>query len=262
MDAPHISKPVLGFFRYIVRGYFRRHFHAVRVSNAAAFTSLAPGPLIVYANHSSWWDPMVCVLLAQRCMPRRRHFAPMDADALERYSILKRIGIFGVEMKTARGAAQFLRTGLAILKAGGVLWITPQGRFADARDPLIFKPGMAALAARVKEGCTLLPLAIEYPFWDERLPEVLLHFGDPIHTGDTEPAALDERLRSGLAQAMDTLKEKAIARDPRGFDPLLKGSVGTGGFYHVGQRGLAWLRGRTFQPEHTRMSPQHPGENE
>ena len=65
MDAPYISKPVLGFFRYIVRGYFRRHFHAVRISNAVAFESLGSGPLIVYANHSSWWDPMVSILLAQ-----------------------------------------------------------------------------------------------------------------------------------------------------------------------------------------------------
>ena len=44
----------------------------------------------------------------------------MDAAALERYGILKRVGVFGVEMKTARGAAQFLRTGLAILASGGV----------------------------------------------------------------------------------------------------------------------------------------------
>ncbi len=204
---------------------------------------------------------MVCVLLAQRCMPQRQHFAPMDAEALERYSILKRIGIFGVEMKTARGAAQFLRTGLAILKAGGVLWITPQGRFADPRDPLVFKPGMAALAARVREGCTLLPLAIEYPFWDERLPEVLLHFGEPIFTGDQQNATLEERLEAGLAQAMVALKEKSIARDPGGFDPLLKGRVGTGGFYYLGQRVLARLRGRTFQPEHTRMPPAQPGAN-
>ena len=30
MDVPHISKPVLGFFRYIVRGYFARISRAVR----------------------------------------------------------------------------------------------------------------------------------------------------------------------------------------------------------------------------------------
>ena len=177
MDAPHISKPVLGFFRRIVRGYFGRHFRAVRVSDAGRFASVGAGPLIVYANHSSWWDPMVLTLLAARYMRGRAHYAPMDASALARYGILKHVGVFGVEMKTARGAAQFLRTGLAVLGQGGVLWVTPQGRFADARErPLAFKPGLAALASRVKGGCTVLPLAIEYAFWDERLPETLLAF--------------------------------------------------------------------------------------
>ena len=37
MAVPAISRPVLGFFRRIVRGYFRRHFHGVRVSGLERF---------------------------------------------------------------------------------------------------------------------------------------------------------------------------------------------------------------------------------
>ncbi len=252
MGAPHISQPVLRFFRWIVRGYFRRHFRAVRVSEASRWDHLPAGPLIIYANHSSWWDPMVSVLLAHRFLPQRSSYAPMDAAALQRYQILSHIGIFGVEMKTARGAAQFLRTGLAILKNNDVIWITPQGRFADARErPLIFKPGLAALAARVPGGCTLLPMAIEYPFWDERLPEALIHFGEPIRCNGEPAAALEAALTSALLEAMTILQTKAIARDPAAFTLLATGRVGTGGVYQAGQRALARLRGRTYQAAHT-----------
>lgn len=252
MSVPHISKPMLGFFRKIVQGYFRRHFRAVRVSEAGRFRECGPGPLIVYANHSSWWDPMVSVLLAAELMPGREHFAPMDAAALERYGILKRVGIFGVEMQTARGAAQFLRTGLEVLRQDGVLWITPQGKFADARErPLLFKPGLAALAARVPGGCTVLPLAIEYTFWDERLPETLLHFGLPVRVNGEASAAVDARLQEALLETMETLRLKAMTRDAGEFALLRKGRVGTGGFYEFGQRVLARLRGRRFQAEHT-----------
>ncbi len=248
--VPAISKPVLAFFRSTARRYFRRHFHAVRVSGIERFTH--PGqPLIVYANHGSWWDPMVSVLLAAERMPGRRHYAPMDAEALKRYPILRRIGIFPVEMNTARGAAQFLRTGKAILQSGGVLWVTPQGRFADPRArPLDFKPGLAALAARVEGGCTLLPLAIEYPFWDERLPETLLHFGEPVPIYPRDEAA-QPRLEAALLTAMEELSAAAIARDPRAFTLLRRGSAGAGGFYAIGQRLLARLRGRTYIAEHT-----------
>ena len=252
MDAPHISQPVLGFFRRIVRGYFSRHFRAVRVSDAFRVTNLGAGPLIVYANHSSWWDPMVLTLLAARYMPQRAHYAPMDSSALARYGILRHVGVFGVEMRTARGAAQFLRTGLSVLAAGGVLWVTPQGRFADARErPLVFKPGLAALASRVKQGCTVLPLAIEYPFWDERLPETLLHFGEPVYVHGESAEQVESALRTALERSMETLATKAIARDPAAFEVLQHGKVGTGGFYQLGQRLLARLRGRPFQAEHT-----------
>lgn len=252
MHVPHISKFVLWFFRGIVRGYFRRHFTAVRISRASNFASFSDQRLIVYGNHSAWWDPMVLVLLAQKLMPTRQHFAPMDAAALERYGIFKRIGVFGVEMQTARGAAQFLRTGKAILERGGVLWVTPQGRFADARErPLDFKPGLAALAAKLDSGCTVLPLAIEYVFWNERLPETLLRFGDPVHVDGQAVDDIQQQLEAALVTTMEALKAEAMARDPSAFSLLQNGTVGTGGFYELGQRFVAMLRRRPFQPRHS-----------
>lgn len=252
-ETPPISGFVLWFFRGIVRGYFRRSFTAVRVTRTSDLSALASDRLMVYANHGSWWDPMICVLLARKLMPGRRHYAPMDAASLEQYKILKQIGIFGVEMKTARGAAQFLRKGLAILAKKGVLWVTPQGRFADARErPLIFKPGLAALAARVPGGCTVQPLAIEYVFWDERLPEALLHFGEPVRVDGQTAAEVDACLQAALLGAMETLKGLAMARDGAAFDVLQAGRAGTGGYYQIGQRMLAWARGRRFEPRHTR----------
>ncbi len=221
MGPPHISQPALRFFRGIVRRYFRRHFRAVRVSEPSRWDHLPCGPILIFANHSSWWDPMVSVLLASRFLPHRRSYAPMDAAALQRYGILRHIGIFAVEMNTARGAAQFLRTGLAILKASDALWVTPQGRFADPRErPLAFKPGLAALASKVPGGCTVLPMAIEYPFWDERLPEALIHFGEPLHINGEPAAEVEQTLKAALLEAMTTLQTKAIARDPQAFTLL------------------------------------------
>ncbi len=256
IEAPPISRFVLWFFRRIVRGYFRRQFTAVRLtrtSNLRGLRGEGAERLLLYANHGSWWDPMMCVLLARKLMPERKHYAPMDAVSLERYKILKYIGIFGVETKTARGAAQFLRKGLAILAQGGVLWVTPQGRFADSRErPLVFKPGLAALAARTPGGCTVQPLAIEYVFWDERLPEALLHFGQPVLVRGQTAAELDVQLQASLLEAMETLREFSMARDGSAFEVLQAGRAGTGGYYQFGQKMLAWVRGRRFEPQHTR----------
>ena len=254
-SIPHISAPLLVWFRWIVRGYFRRSFHGVRIRGADNLRGIQ-GPLIVYANHASWWDPLVSVLLAHRLLGDRRHYAPMDAAALERYSVLKQFGVFGVEMHTARGAVQFLRTGTAVLAAGGALWITPQGQFVDARDrPLRFKPGLAALAARVANAqgrCILVPLAIEYTFWNERTPECLLEVGRAVlvEVGSTA-ASLEGQLEHALVNTMDCLRTCGMQRDPRLFSTLSVGRAGAGGMYALLQRAKAFALRRKYRPEHT-----------
>jgi 1-acyl-sn-glycerol-3-phosphate acyltransferase len=251
-DVPPISEFTLRLFTRIVRRYFRSHFRSVMAQHAERLAAQS-GPLIVYANHSSWWDPMISILLAQTLLPSYKHYAPMDADALARYPILRKLGIFPVEMTTARGAAQFLRTGCAILREGGVLWITPQGRFADPRAwPLAFKPGLAALALRVPEA-TILPLAIEYTFWDERLPEALLHVAEAVTLEvDSTTESATKQLETALGAAMLALQKASIARDPHAFEPLLQGKRGTGGFYAFGRRLRAMLGGKKIQEDHTR----------
>ena len=247
---PPISRPLLRFFRYIVRRHLRKGFHAVRVQHSARLRG-ATGPLIVYANHSSWWDPMIAYLLASRLLPDRDHYAPMEAESLRKYPVLSKVGVFPVEVNAARGAVRFLRSGEAILRAGGVLWITPQGRFVDAHErPIHFKPGMTSLAARLPD-CTVLPLAIEYVFWDERTPEALLCFGEPVHVGNESGEALEAKLIASLEEAMSELRPMARSRDPRRFEEvLLRGRAGVGGFYGMGQRMRAWTRGRRYRPEH------------
>ena len=252
-DLPSISGPLLRFFRMVVRGYFRRHFTAVRMRGLQHIAHPPAGPLIVIGSHAGWWDPMTSVLLASMVLPSRRHFAPMDAVSLSRYPILRRLGIFPVDMNTARGAAQFLRTGEAVLRSGGVLWITPQGRFADVRQrPLVFKPGVASLLARVPDA-TVLPLAIEYSFWNERLPETLLEWGAPLTAQSADRDQTTHALTLALTEAMDSLAAAVQSRDPARFDRvLLRGRTGTGGFYALGQRFRALLSRRRYQPEHTR----------
>jgi hypothetical protein len=253
---PDVSGVTLRIFRRVVRSYFRRHFRAVMVRHQerlARFDTVSSGPLVVYANHSSWWDPMVSVLLGQELLPGRRHYAPMDADALKKYPILRRIGIFPVEMSSARGAAQFLRTSQAILASGGVVWITPQGRFADPREvPLGFRPGLGALAARVP-GLQLVPLAIEYTFWDERLPETLLCLGEAVQIeSGVGSEVVTKKLEAALGLVMAELKEATLGRDAKKFRVLLTGQRGTGGIYAIGRRLQSWVTGKSMVVDHTR----------
>ncbi len=249
--VPVISPLTLRFFRSLVRRYFRRHFRAVLAQHAERLRNIE-GPLIVYGNHSSWWDPMLIILLGELLLPHRKHYAPMDAQALQRYPIFRKLGVFPVDPATLRGAAHFLRTAEAVLQHNGVLWLTPQGRFADPRErPLAFRSGLAALSLRLPH-VSLLPLAVEYTFWDERLPETLVHAGEPFRLPPGLPTAETTRsLEDALARSMEALQHAAIRRDAAAFTLLLTGRRGTGGSYAIIRRLRSLLTGRTLDVDHT-----------
>ena len=175
------SPTLFRLFAFYLRWYLGRHFHAMLISRTGLPRPVPGRPLIVYSNHPSWWDPAVCILLCDMLFPDRAGFGPMDASALGKYGVLERMGVFGVEQQDPRGAATFLRTCLAVLEnPSAMLWITAEGAFTDPRTrPITLRPGLAHLARRVP-GAVILPLAIEYIYWNESRPEVLVRFGEPM----------------------------------------------------------------------------------
>jgi 1-acyl-sn-glycerol-3-phosphate acyltransferase len=250
---PHRCDHLYRWFSWWVQGYLRKHFHAVRLSRGSRPDVPAHLPLIVVMNHPSWWDPLIGAVLA-RLFPERTHFAPMDAQALARYNLFDKLGFYGVEQGTPRGGIAFLKTTLAILsQPNSAVWIAAQGTFTDARvRPPRLRPGIGHVAARLRRGI-IVPVALEYPFWDERFPEALARFGEPISIESSphlSAAQWVERIETSLEAAQDALVADALSRNPRVFETLLAGKVAIGGIYDRWRRFWAWLRNERFQAEH------------
>jgi 1-acyl-sn-glycerol-3-phosphate acyltransferase len=251
---PRRSAWLFGWFRAYARRYVRRQFHAVRVSREGAVPSLPAAAVIIVLNHPSWWDPMIGLVLTDLMPASRMHFAPIEAVGLAQYPFLERLGFFGVEVGTTRGSLAFLRQSRAILsRPESVLWITAQGEFVDPRErPTRLKEGVGHLVHRLT-GVTIIPLALEYPFWKDRCPEALARFGIPISVSmgrQISPAAWTARIEQALQETQDRLSEEARRRDPAAFTTILGGTAGVGGVYDLWRRSLALLRREKFQAEH------------
>ncbi|MFP5286270.1 MAG: lysophospholipid acyltransferase family protein [Thermoanaerobaculia bacterium] len=253
--TPKISPRLLALFARYGERYVARSFHAVRLSKVQwpDTRALRGRPLVVCLNHPSWWDPMICLLLATRLFPDRRHYAPIEAAALSKYRFFEKLGFFGIEPGTVRGARRFLEVGREIVEQrDSVLWITAAGRFADPRErPVHLRPGLGHLVCRMKEGF-VLPLALEYPFWEERFPEALARFGRAVTVEETSMRASDWTavLGAWLESAQDELTAEALERDPARFELLLGGRAGVGGTYDLWRRLEARLRGERFEAAH------------
>lgn len=239
------------FARYL-RWYFARHFNGVRIARDGLPELPAGRPAIIYTNHPSWWDPAVFILVMDRLLGGRIGFGPMESVSLSRYGIMRRLGVFGIDPTSARGAARFLDVSLRVLAdPRNVLWITAEGAFTDARTrPVRLRPGLAHLARRVPQAL-IVPMAMDYVFWNERLPEVLIRFGSAIDTsGGRSVQEWTDLLGRDLSRTMDALAIDGMSRDPRRFKPLVQGHAGVGGVYDIWRRARASLRGEKAQLAH------------
>jgi hypothetical protein len=117
---------------------------------------------------------------------------------------------------------------------------------------LRIQPGVGRLASRLKDGI-ILPLALEYPFWNERKPETLARFGDPLSIDPNQRRSADEwtaLIERRLQETQDALANEASRRDAALFDVLVNGGSGVGGVYDLWRRLQAWFRGERFRSEH------------
>ena len=243
-----------GAFVTLFSRALRKDFHAVRLSRSVAPPDPVAPRLVVYSNHPSWWDAAIYSVLAARLFPGRRGYAPIDRAMMSRYRFMARIGAFGVEQNSLRGAAFFMAAAAEILaEPEGLMFVTAQGRFIDARErPIRLAPGLIHLVDRVPEAI-LVPMALDYPFWDERKPELLVRFGAAVSATALRP--LDRKARHAelagrLASTMDGLATEGMDRKASAFTTLIEGRVGVSGFYDAWRHARAAVGGERFNAAH------------
>lgn len=118
----------------------------------------ATGPVLLCANHISWWDIPAVACLA----PRRVYF--MAKEELFRYPVfgwlIARLGAFPVHR--GQPDRQSLRRALEHLAAGRAVVVYVEGTRSRTGELLPAQPGAAWLA--VKARVPLVPVAIRGPY--------------------------------------------------------------------------------------------------
>ena len=257
------SERAMAFFNVAFRHSFAGSFGALRVPHWGVPdypVAYPPGrPLVMLANHPGWWDGVMFMLLLRRFFIERPAFMPMDATALRKYAFMRRLGVFGIEQDSARGAVRFLATAKQVLAdPRHMLWLNAPGRFADVRErPVPLAPGVVRLP-EIAPDALFIPLAFEYTHWTERRGEALVAFG-PAMDGQAllalDRGARAEMIRGALAATMDRLAEDAISRDPARFLTAIAGGRGQGGLYGAWQYVKALGLGRRPRPKHAAQPP-------
>jgi 1-acyl-sn-glycerol-3-phosphate acyltransferase len=141
----------------------------------------ADGPLLIVANHTTYFDPFwvsVRIYRAVRFMAWDKIFKIPIAGRIFRW-----LGAFPVSLEKPESSA--FKAALKVLRKGGALMIFPEGGRSPDGRLMPFKEGAAHLALKLR--ATILPVAIHggVRVWGPRMPlplprRVLVEYLSPI----------------------------------------------------------------------------------
>lgn len=209
-------------FGVITKRMLTKKFHAALMTPEASklfdAVDAHAGPALLCLNHPGWWDPITLYALGRTRLPSRYGCGPIDMRMLEQFKIFNRVGLFGIEPEhpNALDAMQAHFRAIAEAHPKPTMLLTPQGRFADVRTPAKLRPGASALAA-ANEGTRVLCCAVEYCFWEDQKPELLLHAVEAERSATV--TGWHRTITRAFRTAQAQLAELATARDPAAFEP-------------------------------------------
>jgi 1-acyl-sn-glycerol-3-phosphate acyltransferase len=160
--------------------------------------ALPPGPVVVFANHQSFFDGYLLWLVAAHVV--RRPFL-VWMEEVDRFPFFALQGALPFPRHDPRVRAATIRRTRRLLRAQPppVLAYFPEGELHDADDPV--RPIEADALARLHRalgGPAWWPVAIHATWRGDALPTILLT-GDRVTSGPPDdPGGRLERLRDGL----------------------------------------------------------------
>lgn len=203
------------------RGRLERTFGRVFVSGLdGAKRALAEGPVLVVANHSTWWDALVALVVSTLWLEADA-YALMDAKNLRRVPFFARVGAFGVDLDDPADGARSLRHSVKLLdRPGRLVWVFPEGRERSPYAPLEGLAPGAAQIARLAKRARVVPIGLRYVFAEAEAPDLYVVIGEPRDAPrDAEQGVRDQT--AAIAAELARADAAIAARDASGFTAVI-----------------------------------------
>jgi len=197
------------WFARHARSRIRRTFGRVLVSGLAeARIAAGQAPLLLVANHTTWWDALVALYVSELLLGCDG-YAMMDAANLRRVPFFRRVGAFGVDLDDpADGARAIRHTARLLGTKGRAVWIFPEGRERSPFAALDLRPG-AAQIARVAKRAVVVPVGLRYVFGAAEGPDLWIAMG-PALDAERDVARGTDAQRRGIELELSRI-DRALA---------------------------------------------------
>jgi len=197
------------------RNLLKRRFHSLQVSGLDFLKNKdEESPLIIYANHSCWWDGLVISEILRRF--DFENYVMMEEKHLRKLFLFRKLGAFSVVRENPREAIKSINYAADLLRTNPnrIVLIFPQAEILpnDIR-PLCFYGGLARIIEKVGK-CRAVPIAIRYEFLGNFKPQIFVKIGESENftaNDNFDAKASTEKFENCLTETLENLKQDILS---------------------------------------------------
>jgi len=158
------------------------HFHKIRMIGNIEKKDL---PVLLIANHFSWWDGFFISSFNQKKIGKRFHIM-MEEKQLSENRFLNYGGVYSVR-KQSKDVIESLQYTLELLKNNdNLVAIFPQGKFESKyQHPLHFEKGVDWILKKLPNKVQVLFMANQVEYFDSVKPLLFIHLEEYEYSGKT-----------------------------------------------------------------------------
>lgn len=163
------------FFKFYAGWIIHQHFGRVELKNEFDDRDL---PVLLLANHVSWWDGFFAMLINVKVLRRKFHFMMLE-EQLMKFSFFNKTGGYSIRKKSREAIESINYTAELLHDIGNMVLLFPQGKIASIYTPTFqFEPGISRIIE--KTGCAIhiLFMANLIDYFSNRKPGLYIYVSE------------------------------------------------------------------------------------
>lgn len=161
------------FFVWYGRMQMKRHFKRIYLSGSVSEPGL---PVLIIANHFSWWDGFFIASLNREKLYKKFHVMMLE-DQLKKNWFFQHTGAFSVR-KNSKSIIESLTYATELLQnPENLVTFFPQGQFESINQgKLHFEKGVEWLLKNLKNDVQVIFVANQVDYFESAKPSLFMHF--------------------------------------------------------------------------------------
>jgi 1-acyl-sn-glycerol-3-phosphate acyltransferase len=192
------------FFKWFTRRLLKRNFHSIQIESD--FEDKAQ-PVLVLANHISWWDGFWVEYLNQQTIHRRFHFMMLE-EQLKKHWYFRYTGGYSVRPKS-REMVKSIEYTIGLLKnPANIILLFPQGKIHSAfNDSIHFESGIQQIIHKTDPDFQVLFVANFTDYLSDVKPNLFI-YAKAVRSSKLKNGNVEEEYNQFYLQVLNHHKTK------------------------------------------------------